>query len=48
MSAIPTSGSWNRGDIIYTKYPVACGYIGWVCVSSGTPGTWKGFGKIEE
>ena len=22
-------------------------YIGWQCITSGTPGTWKGFGALE-
>lgn len=45
--SIPTSGNWLRGDIVYDENPVAGGYIGWVCVASGTPGTWKAFGAIN-
>jgi hypothetical protein len=44
--AAPTSGSWNRGDIVYDTTPDASGYIGWICVTAGTPGTWKTFGAI--
>ena len=44
----PVSGTWNRGDICYAKNPITGGYIGWVCIEAGTPGTWKGFGKIED
>lgn len=44
--AIPISGTWARGDIIYTTVPSAGGYIGWVCTTAGTPGTWKTFGAI--
>lgn len=43
----PTTGTWAVGDIVYNTSPAASGYIGWVCVTSGTPGTWKGFGLIQ-
>lgn len=45
---IPSSGSYNKGDIIYTSNPLPTGYVGWICVRSGTPGTWKPFGLISE
>lgn len=44
--AAPTTGTWKRGDITYNAEPSAGGYIGWVCVVGGTPGTWKAFGAI--
>jgi hypothetical protein len=44
---MPITGNNNQGDIVYDSNPVADGYMGWVCVASGTPGTWKRFGKIE-
>lgn len=47
QTSIPVSGSHLIGDVIYNTTPTAGGYIGWVCTSSGTPGTWKGFGLIE-
>jgi hypothetical protein len=43
----PSSGVWNQGDIVYTNNPTALGFIGWVCVASGSPGTWKTFGPIS-
>lgn len=46
-SAIPVSGSYKTGDIVFDDTPTAGGYQGWICVTSGTPGTWKGFGLIE-
>lgn len=46
-TGIPTSGYWNKGDIIYNTDPLAGGYIGWVCVTSGAFGSWKGFGLIQ-
>lgn len=45
--AAPTTGTWMVGDKIYNSTPTAAGYIGWVCVTAGTPGTWKGFGVIQ-
>ena len=46
-SSVPTSGTWNQGDIIYNTFPSPGQFVGWVCVTSGTPGTWKGFGVIQ-
>jgi len=46
-SAAPTTLSWQRGDVRYNTAPTAGGNVGWVCVASGTPGTWKTFGVIE-
>ena len=46
-SAAPTTGTWGVGDIIQNTIPSAGGNIGWVCVTAGTPGTWKTFGTIE-
>jgi hypothetical protein len=43
----PSTGAWRRDMIFMNTEPSAGGYIGWVCVSSGTPGTWKGFGAIQ-
>lgn len=44
--AAPTAGSWLAGDFFENSAPVAGGFMGWVCVSAGTPGTWKGYGAI--
>jgi len=46
-SAAPTTGTYTRGSRRYASTPSAGGFVGWVCVSGGTPGTWKGFGAIE-
>lgn len=46
-TAAPSSGTYARGDRVWNTTPAATGWVGWVCVSSGTPGTWKGFGAIE-
>lgn len=36
----------SRGDIAYNRTPAAGGVLGWVCVTAGTPGTWKAIGTI--
>ncbi|WP_321423214.1 hypothetical protein [uncultured Methanobacterium sp.] len=43
----PTLGTWNKGDICYNNNPSPGSYVGWICVTAGSPGTWKGFGIIE-
>ena len=47
-NTIPSEGTWAKGDIIYNSNPTAGGYVGWVCITAGTPGTWKGFGLISD
>lgn len=47
QTAAPSTGTWNRGDIAWNVEPTAGGYAGWICVTSGTPGTWKTFGAIS-
>lgn len=42
----PIGGSWQVGDTIYNSVPAAGGWMGLVCTTSGTPGTWKNFGAI--
>lgn len=46
-SAAPTTGTWAVGDIVYNDTPTSGGYIGWVCTTAGTPGTWKTFGLVS-
>ena len=43
---IPTQGQFNKGDIQWNENPIESGYVGWVCVASGTPGQWLPFGAI--
>jgi hypothetical protein len=45
-AAIPTVGEWARGDIIYNNTPSAGGAPGFVCVTGGTPGTWKAMANL--
>lgn len=46
-AATPAAGQWSRGDIIWNNAPSSGGYAGWICVTAGTPGTWKTFGLIS-
>lgn len=36
ITAIPTSGKYRLGQILYNKIPIAGGYLGWVCTREGT------------
>ena len=45
-SNIPKSGSFRQGDIVWNEAPVPTGYVGWICIRSGTPGEWRPFGQI--
>jgi len=40
-TAIPTGGFYEAGTVCLNIAPSAGGTPGWVCVTSGTPGTWK-------
>jgi hypothetical protein len=42
----PFAGTWARGDTCYYTNPVAGGFMGVICVTAGTQGTWKTFGAI--
>ena len=46
-AAAPTTGTWAKGDTLTNSDPAELGvalsrYVitGWICVASGTPGTW--------
>jgi len=45
-SAAPTEYPWRVGDMCWNSAPSAGGTLGWVCTTSGTPGTWNVFGSI--
>lgn len=40
------SNSAQLGDIVFNSDAVSGAPAGWVCVSSGSPGTWKAFATI--
>src|SRR5262245_9988865 len=46
-AAAPSTGTHVVGEIVFNADPVASGKIGWVCVTAGSPGTWKAFGAID-
>lgn len=45
-SAAPTVGTWARGDICFNNNATAGGPAGWICVTAGTPGTWKAMANL--
>jgi hypothetical protein len=44
--AAPTTGTWKLGDVVVNTSPSAGGVPGWVCVTAGTPGTWKSMAAL--
>lgn len=44
--AVPTTGTWNRGDVCWNVTASAGGAPGWVCTTAGTPGTWKAMANV--
>ena len=46
-AAAPTTGTHAQGEIVFNNAPISGGYVGWVCTTGGTPGTWKTFGVIS-
>ena len=46
-TAAPTTGTWVRGDRVLHLQPTSGGNVGWICVTAGTPGTWKTYGTIS-
>jgi hypothetical protein len=43
-SAAPSSGFWDKGEIVYNDSPANLGYIGWVCTAE--PSTFIRYGLI--
>lgn len=46
-AAAPTTGAHTVHELIWNSVPAAGGNMGWVCVTAGTPGTWKAWGLIS-
>lgn len=46
FTTAPTAGTWAVGDIVWNTGVTAGGFVGWVCTTAGTPGTWKTFGAV--
>lgn len=38
--AMPVSGMFHAGDIIYNSNPASNGPTGWICTVDGAPGLW--------
>lgn len=45
INSMPTTGHYNLGDKIYSSN-LGAGYLGFICVAAGTPGTWMPFGRV--
>jgi len=43
----PSSGAHTQGEVQFFAAPTAGGFVGCVCTSAGTPGTWKTFGAVS-
>lgn len=48
MASPPAAGTGIQGDIAWNSAPASGDYLGWVCVESGSPGTWAGFGAANQ
>ncbi|MZQ81215.1 hypothetical protein GQF01_03645 [Paenibacillus sp. 5J-6] len=44
-AALPVSGTWKRGSILWNVQPSTLTPVGWVCVSDGNPGVWESIGS---
>ncbi|MFC5550717.1 right-handed parallel beta-helix repeat-containing protein [Massilia aerilata] len=40
-TAAPTAGTWSKGDVVWNTSPNSYGVAGWLCMTTGTPGTWR-------
>jgi hypothetical protein len=40
-AGIPTTGTWQAGDVVINWSPLTGQPYGWMCTTAGTPGTWK-------
>lgn len=43
----PTAGNHTTAEVVYNNSPASGSPIGWVCIATGNPGTWKEFGTIS-
>ena len=44
VTTVPTTGTHRIGDVAWHSDPVTGDPIGWICIASGTPGSWVSFG----
>jgi hypothetical protein len=45
--SVPSNGVFQQGDIYWNSKPIPGKSAGWICVKSGSPGTWASFGMIS-
>lgn len=43
----PTTGTWMAGDRVWNSAPNNRKNLGWVCIGSGSPGTWVSLGADQ-
>lgn len=43
----PAVGYYPKNSVSWNENPTQGGPIGWVCIASGSPGTWKSFGLVN-
>lgn len=46
-NAAPTEGYHTLGEVVYNTSPASGSPVGWVCIKTGNPGTWKEFCTIS-
>lgn len=46
-TAVPTTGTWSKGSIVWNSEPDLDQPIGWVCLKGGAPGHWRPFGIVN-
>lgn len=47
VTAAPASEYWHVGTKVYDTAVAPSSFIGWVCTTAGTPGTWKTWGATS-
>jgi len=45
-SDVPSAGTWAVGDRVWNSAAAGGSTPGWVCVTAGTPGTWKAMANL--
>ena len=45
-SAIPTTGTWAQGDVVFNSNATSGQPAGWMCTVAGSPGTWKAMANL--
>jgi hypothetical protein len=48
LDAPPETGTYSTGSIVWNTKPEVGRCVGWVCVRSGSPGSWMPFGEIKQ